>query len=86
MLMFALLGERWGRMTPEGVHVELKLTHSLIASLVGARRPTVTATLRSLHEKGIVTRDVRGGWLLRPGNVVARPACWQEYADVLGCW
>lgn len=86
MFLFALLGERWGKVTPEGVRLELRLTHAVIALLVGARRPTVTATLNVLQHKGIVRRDGDDGWLLCPGDTADRPPCWQEYADALGCW
>jgi CRP-like cAMP-binding protein len=86
MFLFALLGERWGKVTPEGVRLEVRLTHALIALLVGARRPTVTATLNALAHKGIVKRDGRGAWLLCPGDIAGRPSSWEKYADALGCW
>ena len=86
MFLFALLGERWRKVTPEGVRLDLRLTHALIALLVGARRPTVTATLSTLQHKGIVKRDAGGSWLLCPGDTVGRSSSWQEYARALGCW
>jgi CRP/FNR family cyclic AMP-dependent transcriptional regulator len=86
MFLFALLGERWGKVTPEGVRLDLRLTHALVALLVGARRPTVTATLTVLQQKGIVKREAGGGWLLCPGDTVNRSSSWQEYARALGCW
>jgi CRP/FNR family transcriptional regulator, cyclic AMP receptor protein len=85
LFLFALLGERWGRVTPDGVRLELRLTHALIAHLVGARRPTVTATVNALRHKGIVKRDA-DGWLLCRGDTAGRSSSWQKYADALGCW
>ena len=64
LLMFALLAERWGKVRPEGVWLELPLTHDLLARLSGSRRPSVTTALRSLDDAGIVERVDRGCWLL----------------------
>lgn len=87
VLLFALFGERWGKVTREGVHLELPLTHALIACLAGARRPTVSTTLGTLQQKGIIKRNRQGGWLLCRGDEVApRLSCWQQYADALGYW
>lgn len=84
LLLFALLGERWGRVDPEGVHVALPLTHSLIGRLVSARRPSVTTSLISLEHKGVVVRESRGSWLLRRGADPMPGGCWDQYADALG--
>lgn len=59
-----LLAERWGRMTPHGVVLRLRLTHELIGRLVGAKRPTVSLALKALEERGVVRRRDDGGWLL----------------------
>jgi CRP-like cAMP-binding protein len=60
------LADRWGRVTPEGVVVDLpKLTHEMIASMIAARRPSVTTGLRNLRELGLVEVQSRGRWLLR---------------------
>lgn len=64
LLWFALAGERWGRVTPDGVLLDLPLTHDLLAALVGARRPTVTLALQSLETSGLLLRG-RRGWLIR---------------------
>jgi CRP/FNR family transcriptional regulator, cyclic AMP receptor protein len=56
--------ERWGRVTPQGVVVRLHLTHDLLAGVVGARRPPVTSALSALAQKGLVTRDEEGAWIL----------------------
>jgi CRP/FNR family transcriptional regulator, cyclic AMP receptor protein len=60
-----LLAERWGRVTPQGVTLRLRLTHELIGQLVGAKRPTVTLALKELEERSSVDRRPDGGWLLR---------------------
>ncbi len=61
------LADRWGRDTPDGVQLPVPLTHRLIGSLVGARRPTVTLAVGELERSGAVVRDGLGGWLLRHG-------------------
>jgi CRP/FNR family transcriptional regulator, cyclic AMP receptor protein len=58
------LSERWGRMTSDGVVLEMPLTHRMLADVIGARRPSVTTALGELQRQGrIVRRD--DGWLLR---------------------
>ncbi len=69
------LAERFGRVTSDGVHLPMPLTHRLIGSLVGARRPTVTLAVGELERSGAVHRDGLGGWLLRRGaGPLHRPA------------
>jgi CRP/FNR family cyclic AMP-dependent transcriptional regulator len=63
LLLLWALAERWGRVTPRGVHVRLRLTHEQIGRLVGARRPSVTTALGALATAGMVERDDHG-WLL----------------------
>ena len=41
----------------------LRLTHSVLADLVAARRPTVTSALSDLSRRGLV-RSMDEGWLL----------------------
>jgi CRP/FNR family transcriptional regulator, cyclic AMP receptor protein len=62
--MFWEVADRWGRVTPGGVVVPLRLTHDLLARLVGGRRPTVSLALRVLAERGTLTRQPDGSWLL----------------------
>jgi CRP/FNR family transcriptional regulator, cyclic AMP receptor protein len=57
------LAERWGRVGPDGVRLPLDLPHRTLATLVGARRPSVTTALTGLARAGLVER-VRDGWLL----------------------
>ena len=57
------LADRWGRVRRDGVVVELRLSHSVLADLLAAQRPSVTGSLRTLSDQGLV-RPLRGGWLL----------------------
>jgi CRP-like cAMP-binding protein len=65
------LAERWGRVTPDGVLVPMGLTHSALARLVGARRPSVTSALGDLARDRLLERTEEG-WLLRgdPAHLV----------------
>lgn len=63
-LLFWHLAERWGTVDPDGVIMPLRLTHQMLADLVGARRPSVTAALRDLAEAGTLTRIDGRGWRL----------------------
>jgi CRP/FNR family cyclic AMP-dependent transcriptional regulator len=72
-LLLALwsLAERWGRVTPGGVLIPMGLTHSALARLVGARRPSVTSAIGDLGRDGLLERT-EDGWLLRgdPAHLV----------------
>lgn len=66
------LADRWGRVRSEGVWLPLALTHTVLADLVAARRPTVTTALTELSRHGLVIA-VGGGWLLSgepPGELL----------------
>ena len=56
--------DRWGRVTPEGVLLPLRMTHGLLARVVGARRPSVSTALGRLQERGLLERTDNGHWLL----------------------
>ena len=58
------LAERWGRIGSDGVIVPLALSHRMIGSLVGARRPTVSSAITQLARRGRVARRADGGWVL----------------------
>lgn len=70
VLMWSL-AERWGRVGPEGVRLPLALPHRTLATLVGARRPSVTTALSGLARDGLVER-APDGWLLHgdPADVL----------------
>jgi hypothetical protein len=66
------LADRWGRVGTEGVVLPLHLTHSVLADLVAARRPTVTSSLSELARQELV-EPLDRGWLLRgepPGELL----------------
>jgi CRP/FNR family transcriptional regulator, cyclic AMP receptor protein len=56
--------DRWGTVTPEGVRLDVRLTHEVLAAVTGARRPSVTTALRRLAEEGRVRSLPRSRWLL----------------------
>jgi CRP-like cAMP-binding protein len=85
LLLFALLGERWGKATSAGVVVAMPLTHQVLATLIGARRPSVSTALRGLSGAGLLRRTTEGWLLCRTSpNGRARPRCWRQYAEALG--
>jgi CRP/FNR family transcriptional regulator, cyclic AMP receptor protein len=68
LALFAHLGDRWGRVTPDGIHVPVRLTHELIALLIGAQRPTVTTGLGELRRQGRLVKRADRTWLLPGGS------------------
>jgi hypothetical protein len=53
-MLFWDLADRWGTVHQNGVHVPLQLTHSMLADLVAARRPTVTKALGELAQRSLI--------------------------------
>ena len=70
LLMLAVLAERHGRVRPDGTLVPLRLTHTLLGRMVGARRPSVTAALGRLRDLGVLSLTAEG-WLLHGGTDAA---------------
>lgn len=68
--------DRWGRVRPDGVVVDLQLSHQTLGEIVGARRPTVTSALGRLREAGRLASTEDGRQLLRgdPPEFVGRAA------------
>ena len=62
--LFWYLADRWGRVTSEGVVIDVPLTHELLSGLVGARRPAVTTTLGELQRNGDISRRDDGRWVV----------------------
>jgi CRP/FNR family transcriptional regulator, cyclic AMP receptor protein len=56
-------GERWGRVTGDGVYLSFPLTHKDLADVVGASRPSVSSALMALRRQGAIEQQGRG-WLL----------------------
>lgn len=63
--------ERWGRVSSDGVHLDLPLTHEALAKLVGAHRPSVTTAIGGLEARGLLLRPDHGRWLLPHGAAQA---------------
>jgi CRP/FNR family cyclic AMP-dependent transcriptional regulator len=76
-LLFWELADRYGRVGTEGVLLDLPLTHELIARLVGAHRPSISAALARLEHSGYVRRSGRRWVLLGgppgPGTLIGVP-------------
>jgi CRP/FNR family transcriptional regulator, cyclic AMP receptor protein len=71
MLLWHLAG-RWGRVRGDGTILPLRLTHTVLADLVAARRPTVTSALSDLARRGLV-RTSGEMWVLSgepPGELI----------------
>ncbi|HEX4465792.1 MAG TPA: Crp/Fnr family transcriptional regulator, partial [Solirubrobacteraceae bacterium] len=69
------LADRRGVVRSDGVLVPVRLTHTTLADLLAARRPTVSAALSSLQKAGSVT-STREGWILHgraPGELLSIP-------------
>jgi CRP/FNR family transcriptional regulator, cyclic AMP receptor protein len=71
-MLFWHLAARWGKVRREDVSLPLRLTHTVLAELVAARRPTVTSALSDLARRELV-RAADGGWALTgdpPGELL----------------
>jgi hypothetical protein len=72
-MLFWDLADRYGRVHPDGVHLDLPLTHEVLSHLCGARRPSVSSALTKLADQGRLLRNGRG-WVLSgepPGPTAA---------------
>lgn len=67
------LAERWGEVVPDGAEVEVNVPQSVLAEMVGARRPTVSQALGGLSERGLLSSSRPGRWRLA-GEPPAAPA------------
>jgi CRP/FNR family transcriptional regulator, cyclic AMP receptor protein len=65
------IAERWGAHgengASDGCVIPVHLTHQLLASLISAQRPTVTSALAQLSERGLISRDADGRFVLHGG-------------------
>jgi CRP-like cAMP-binding protein len=68
LLKLRQLGERFGRVTPQGVRLDLRLTHQQLADMVGAVRESVTIALGKLADSGRLTIENRTIWLHPDGG------------------
>jgi hypothetical protein len=63
-MLFWELADRHGRVRPDGVYVDLPLTHEVLSHLVAARRPSVSGALTKLAAQGRLRRYSSSGWIL----------------------
>ncbi len=52
VLKLRQLAERWGKVTPEGVRLDLRVTHQELGDMIGAARESITVALGRLQEQG----------------------------------
>jgi CRP-like cAMP-binding protein len=64
LAMLASFATRWGHITPQGLTLDLPVTHLLLGRLVGARRPTISLALATLREQHLLAREDGGPWIL----------------------
>jgi CRP/FNR family transcriptional regulator, cyclic AMP receptor protein len=64
LLLFWHLAIHWGRVTRDGVVIDLPLSHSHLALMVGSERPSVTTALGHLAKQGLVRRLEDRTWIL----------------------
>ena len=57
LLLLWHMADRWGRVTPHGVSLSLRLTHELLADLIAVQRPSVTLSLQQLERQGRISRE-----------------------------
>lgn len=50
------LADNWGRVTADGVVVPFRLTHEMLADIVGAQRPSVSTAVKRLERAGRIAR------------------------------
>ncbi len=53
------LSEEYGKATPEGILLDIKITHQEMANLIGSIRETVSATLGEFKKEGLITFEGR---------------------------
>lgn len=64
LVLFCHLADRFGKVTPQGIVVPVRLTHEDLGKLVGATRQSISLALGQLAERGALTRREPGSWLL----------------------
>jgi CRP-like cAMP-binding protein len=63
MMLFWHLAERWGKVGPDYLRVDIPLSHAAIAELVNSQRPSVSTAIGRLRRRGLLDRDARG-WIV----------------------
>ncbi|HTU87264.1 MAG TPA: Crp/Fnr family transcriptional regulator [Solirubrobacteraceae bacterium] len=62
-MLFWHLADRWGCVRNGQTFLPLRLSHTVLADLIAAQRPTVSTVLSRMERRGIV-RPAPDGWLL----------------------
>lgn len=68
LLKLRQLAERFGRVTPDGVRLDLRLTHQQLADMVGAVRESITIALGKLVAHDEITIENRTIWIHTRGD------------------
>jgi CRP-like cAMP-binding protein len=71
-MLFWHLADRWGTVRADAALLPLPVTHAILADMVAASRPTVSAALSALERSGTVSHT-EAGWLLHgspPGELL----------------
>jgi CRP-like cAMP-binding protein len=68
------LARSHGRVATDGVHLDLPLTHDLIAQTTGSARETVTWAIAELRREGFVVREGRRYRLTVPPDTLGQAA------------
>jgi len=66
------LAENHGRKTPEGILIQIKITHQEIANLIGSIRETVSAILGEFKREGWISFEGRQMTLIRADQLKKR--------------
>jgi CRP/FNR family transcriptional regulator, cyclic AMP receptor protein len=82
LAIFWQLAERWGVVRPDGVVLDLALTHAVIGQLVGAQRPTVSLSLQELADDRLLRRTGPRTWTLSHASLDA--LCGTDVAGAAG--
>lgn len=62
--LFNHLASAHGNVRPEGIVIDIPLSHGQIGDIVGCERPSVTTSLGRLKARGVVVRRPDRSWLL----------------------
>jgi CRP-like cAMP-binding protein len=65
LVLFWHLADQFGRVTPDGTVVPVRLTHADVAELIGSQRPSTSAHLSALAKRGELVRREDRTWMLR---------------------
>ncbi|MGL5033935.1 MAG: helix-turn-helix domain-containing protein, partial [Microcystaceae cyanobacterium] len=58
-------GKKFGKETPKGQLIDLRLTHQDIADILGTTRVTVTRSLTQLEKQGLIERNPLHRFIIR---------------------